>query len=132
MESRFREKSIIFPVFFDFLPREVWLGGTHVCLGETHVCLGQTHVCLGETHVCLGETLLCLGETHSGLISLFFPPCFFSNPFFLGSCLCFFKIPFFPPIEFFYPLRAPQTSDFFSLPEHHGNIFLKIAQLFFH
>ena len=147
-----------------------------MCLGETHVCLGETHVCLGETHVCLGETHVCLGETIPVLYPYFSLPVFFPTLFFSGSCLCFFKIPFFPPIEnvhpprvflypsfislfvspcffsnpffmglayvfskspfspidFFYPLRALQTSDVFSLPEHHGNFFLKIAQLFFH
>ena len=78
--------------------------GTHVCLGETHVCLGETHVCLGETHVCLGET-------HPGVISLFFPPCFFSNPFFFWVLLMFFQNPLFPPIDFFHPPRAPSKKN---------------------
>ena len=89
MESRFREKSVIFLVFFDFLPREVWLGGTHVCLGETHVCLGETHVCLWETHVCLWGTILVL-------YPFFSLPVFFSTLFFLGLAYVLSKSPFSP------------------------------------
>ena len=108
-KRQFHEKSIIFLVFFDFLPWEVWLGETHVCLGETHVCLGETHVCLGETHVCLGETHVCLGETHVCLgetIPVLYPyfslPVFFPTLFFLGLAYVFSKSPF-PPIEKFHP-----------------------------
>ena len=78
--------------------------------GDTCVSGGDPCVSWGDPCVSLGDTCVSLGD-HPGVISLFFPPCFFSNPFFSGSCLCFFKIPFFPPIEFFYPPRAPSKKN---------------------
>ena len=91
--------------FLTFCPgRCVW--GGHMCVWGRHMCVLGRPMCVLGRHMCVLGRLMCVWERPSRCYILIFPSLFFFQPFFSGSCLCFFKIPFFPPIENFHPPRC--------------------------
>merc|ERR1712078_759634 len=77
-----------------------------MCVWGRHMCVWERPMCALGTHMCALGTPMCAWERPSRSYILIFPSLFFFQPFFSGSCLCFFKIPFFPPIENFHPPRV--------------------------
>merc|ERR1712078_862821 len=79
-----------------------------MCVWGRHMCVWERPMCALGTHMCALGTPMCAWERPSRCYILIFPSLFFFQPFFSGTCLCFIKIPFFPPIEFFISLGPHQ------------------------